>query len=114
MKTRFLYRPDHPLSNERGFVNAASEHELFDAHVAVFGDGYMDGVQAPDGSDIGSRRKRRDWMRTTGSADLSDFKESGAKAAARREDYLTTGGDHKERREQVGRALYNVKMGRKT
>lgn len=112
-RTRFLYRPGHPLANERGFVDAALEHEQIDQHVPVFTDAYMDGDRAPDGSDIGSRTKRKTWMKATNSADLSDFKETGEKARKKREEYFTTGGDHKERRELVGRALHANRMGRK-
>lgn len=36
-------------------------------------DRFMEGERAPDGTDIGNRQKRRDWMRATGSADYSDF-----------------------------------------
>ena len=112
-RVRYLYRPGHPHANERGFVDSAREHELIDLPVGHFTDCYMNGDRAPDGTDIGSRSKRRGWMKATGVADLSDFTETTAHAAKVREDFYTTGGDHKERREAVGRAYYNSRMGRK-
>jgi hypothetical protein len=47
-------------------------------------DRFMDGDRAPDGTDIGSRQKRRDWMKATGSADYSDFTNHLQRAAAER------------------------------
>jgi hypothetical protein len=36
-------------------------------------DRFMEGAVATDGTDIGSRRKRKDYMRATGAADRSDY-----------------------------------------
>lgn len=75
MRTRFLYRPGHPRANERGFVDAREVEDLppDPQHVPVFTDLYMDGQATVDGVDIGSRRKRREYMRATDSLDASDF-----------------------------------------
>lgn len=112
----YLYRPEHPRANERGFVNAAEVDDMtpIDGLVPVFTDRYMEGQRAPDGTPIDTRQRRKNWMRATGSADFDDFTETRAKAAKKREQVFTTGGDHKERREQIGRALYQARKGRKT
>ena len=112
----YLYRPDHPRANERGFVEASEAGDLspVDAKLPVFTDRYMEGDRAPDGTPIDNRQRRKAWMQATGSADFNDFTETRAKAAKAREAVYTTGGDHKERREQIGRALYAVRNGRKS
>src|SRR5688500_10932626 len=50
----------------------------------VVSDLYMDGARATDGTDIGSRRKRREYMRENGLADADDYKQSWQKASAER------------------------------
>lgn len=70
---------------------------------------YMDGLRATDGTDISSKRKRREYMHVNGLADTSDFKEHWVKAAKRRDEVLSGNSDTKERREIIGRALYAAK-----
>lgn len=53
-------------------------------YVGRLSDLFMDGDTAPDGTDIGSRQKRREWMRAAGVADVSDYTEAWAKAHAKR------------------------------
>jgi hypothetical protein len=50
----------------------------------VMVDRFMDGDRATDGTDIGSRAKRRDYMRVNGLAEVSDFTEHWKKAEAER------------------------------
>ena len=76
---------------------------------APFTDGYMDGVRALDGTDIGSRTKRRAWMKAKNLADADDFKGTWEKAAKERAAYYQGTHDKKEIRETVGRALYESK-----
>jgi len=45
---------------------------------------YMDGARAPDGTDIGSRNKRRAYMQANGVADASDYTNHWAKAERER------------------------------
>lgn len=47
------------------------ENEARSAPIMV--DRFMEGARTQDGIDIGSRTKRRDYMKATGSADTSDF-----------------------------------------
>ena len=55
---------------------------------------YMDGTRSPiDGSDIGSRTKRKEHMRAHGLVDADDFKGEWAKAKAQREEFRSTGND---------------------
>jgi len=47
-------------------------------------DRFYENTFATDGTDIGSRRKRRDYMRAKGLADADDYKETWAKAEEQR------------------------------
>lgn len=79
-------------------------------HVAV--DLYMDGVRATDGTDIGSRAKRREYMKRNDLVDSSDFTEHWEKAKAQRDRVNSGEADTKERREIIGRALHEAKSRR--
>lgn len=65
-------------------------------------DRFMEGHVAQDGTDIGSRRKRRDYMKETGAADASDFGPGyGQRVRARREAEVAT-----QTRETVARIAW--------
>lgn len=58
---------------------------------------YMDGVRSPiDGSDIGSRRLRREHMKVHGLVDADDYKQEWSKKAERRERFLSGKGDGRD------------------
>lgn len=111
---KFVYRPGHPRASPRGFVaveDLGDDRGVSDVvPVPVMTDRYMEGVQATDGTDIGSRRKRRDYMRANNLCDADDFK--GVWRAARKE-RESIGQPNRERREQVGRALYEIERKRR-
>lgn len=71
----------------------------------VFTDRYMEGVKAPDGTDIGSRAKRRAYMQANGLADADDYKGVWAKAAKEREAFFSGQHDTQARREAVAQAI---------
>jgi hypothetical protein len=54
-------------------IEVGADYQSHVEHVPVMTDRHHEGNRAPDGADIGSRQKRRDWMRATGSADSTDF-----------------------------------------
>lgn len=64
---------------------------------ALWGDRSYDGLKAPDGTDISSRTKHRDYMRATGLATADDFKQTWAKAQEQRERAYTQGGSFSKR-----------------
>jgi hypothetical protein len=51
------------------------------------GDRSYDGLRAQDGTDISSRSKQREYMKRNGLASPDDFKETWAKAEAKRDEY---------------------------
>lgn len=77
------------------------------------GDRLYDGARTTDGHDISTRTKHRQYMRDHNLTTVDDFKDYWAKKKAEREDHYTTGGDHKERRAAVERALYEDQQKRR-
>jgi hypothetical protein len=74
-------------------------------------DRFMEGDRAPDGTDIGSRQKRKAWMAATGNADFSDFK--GARERRAKEEAARKRGEFKPDkplRDLIGRELYKQKV----
>lgn len=71
-------------------------------------DRFYEGVRATDGTDIGSRKKRREYMRERGLADADDFKGQWAKQGERREKIKQGKLPSKTRREVIARALYQI------
>lgn len=74
-------------------------------------DRFMEGDRAPDGTDIGSRRKRKDWMRATDTVEFDDFK--GARERRQKEMEARARGEFKPDkalREHLGRELYKAKI----
>lgn len=69
---------------------------------------YMDGVRAVDGTDISSKRKRREYMKVNSLADADDFK--GVWSSAEKERAAIRSGeiDRKARREAVERAIHQL------
>lgn len=72
---------DKPVQPGRWYIDPKTgnlldhppELELGEGRVPVFSDLYMDGVRAPDGTDIGSREKRRAFMQANGVVDAGDY-----------------------------------------
>lgn len=68
---------------------------------ALAGDRHYEGLQAPDGTDIGSRTKHREYMKRTGLADTSDFKGVWEKTAKERRELQTATFQDKELRQDL-------------
>lgn len=81
-----------------------------DAPIMV--DRFYEGARASDGTDIGSRQKHRAYMKEHGLTTVDDFTETWKKDAARREQ-SRAGVPNPQRREQLGRALYEIEKRRK-
>ena len=108
MGRKWVYKPEHPKANDRGFVtweDYANQEPTFVAlNAPILMDRFYENTQATDGTDIGSRRKHREYMKQTGLAPSGDFSATyydGLKRDATRD-------DQKARREAVARATYEV------
>ena len=78
---------------------------------ALWGDSSYDGMRAPDGTDISSRTKHREYMRATGLTTTDDFSQTWAKAKQERERLYTQGGTF--RRQDIERAIHQLQERRR-
>ena len=78
-----------------------------DAKNRIHGDLHYDGLRAPDGTDISTRTKHREYMRATGLTTADDFKSTWARAKEAREKYHQSGGTVS--RADVQRAIAKLK-----
>ena len=79
-RERAYYRPTHPKANRNGFVYASDLGGVVDEPVkcgtTIMADRVHEGVTFDDGErvrDLGSRAKRRQFLKETGLAESSDF-----------------------------------------
>lgn len=77
----------------------------------LWGDRSYDGMAAPDGTDISSRTKHREYMRQHGLTTADDFQSEWQKNQRKREDFYTRAPDP-ARREQVERAIHELQRKR--
>lgn len=106
---RYVHRPGHPKANKWGNVHVddlGDDVEPDRGYVGQATDLWMDGVAATDGVDIGSRKKRQEYMAARGLVDADDFKGDWEKAAKERERIMSGEEGRAERREIIGRELY--------
>ena len=76
------------------------------ADSALWGDRSYEGMVAPDGTDISSRTKHREYMKAKGLTTMDDFKDSWAQAKKEREHYVQNGGSFK--RADIERAIHKL------
>ena len=90
-------------------VEVGSDWEPQDRRVPVVGDAHYDGLRSPvDGTDISSRTKHRNYMKATGLALADDYKGEWSQAEQRRARAASGDFDRKERRDAIGRAIYEA------
>jgi hypothetical protein len=112
-RRRYVYRPN-PETGEVESVEVTPDYQRHDERQPVFTDRYMEGVRAPDGTDIGCRWKRNEYMRREGVADLSDFTNTLKQTQERREAWRAGRAEvSRELVEEVGRAAYEARRRRK-
>jgi hypothetical protein len=76
------------------------------ARVPVVGDLHYAETRGPMGEDLSTRSKHRAFLKSRGLTTADDFTNEWASAQKKREQFLTDGGDHKARREQIERAFH--------
>lgn len=74
---------------------------------ALAGDRHYEGMRAPDGSDISSRTKHREYMARTGLTTTSDFTETWKKQTTERENFRQGAFTDKELRTEVAKQVYD-------
>jgi hypothetical protein len=74
----------------------------------LWGDLNYANITGPMGEDLSTRSKHRAYMKEKGLSMTCDWTNEWEAARKKREEFYTTGGDHKARREQVERAVYEL------
>ena len=87
-------------------MEVSEDYHGGDGRMPLFTDRHMEGDRAPDGTDIGSRAKRRDYMRTHGVTDASDYTETNRRNAQRRADYFQGKHTNAQMGEAIARAIH--------
>lgn len=72
---------------------------------ASFGDRHYDGLRAPDGTDISSRTKHREYMRRNGLTTTDDFTGEWKRQQKERERYRKAEHTDRELRQDIAEAL---------
>lgn len=103
-RRRFVYRAD-PETGQVHSVEVPHDFQAHEERPPVYTDRYLEGAVATDGTDIGSRQKRRAYMQAHGLADADDYKGVWAKAAEQRAAFYGGRHDTEARREAIARAL---------
>ena len=98
-RTRYVY--DEQLGK---LVEIGSDWVPTHTRAPVVGDAHYDGLRTTDGVDVSSRRKHRDYMKATGLTLASDYTETWKRAEKDRREGAPT--ERRERREALGRAIY--------
>jgi len=106
---KWYYKPGHPKANANGFVAEEDlghtvEKRALDA--PILSGRFYENVAATDGSDIGSRKRHREYMKRHNVTLSSDFTQQWAKQGEQRERMRAGDFDHKSRKEAIERALY--------
>lgn len=105
-RTRYRYNPETKALEEIG-----SDWSDVERRAPVITEELVYGNQRmPDGSDVSSRKKHREYLRATGMAMASDFTETTPKVRAENDSRAR---ERREIRETVGRALHEVRTQRK-
>jgi hypothetical protein len=107
-RTTYVYRT-LPEGGVEVFEKGA-EHEAARGNDAgvLWGDLHYANITGPMGEDLSTRSKHRAYMKEKGLSMVCDWTNEWETARKKREEHLTTGGDHKARREQVERAMYEL------
>lgn len=114
MRQLLYYRPSHPKADAHGFVDSGDlgdEPQELAINAPILSGRFYEGTVATDGTDIGSRKKHREYMRQNGLTTASDYRGSWAQAEKRQE--AVRRGERgalpsKTRREAIARALYKI------
>jgi hypothetical protein len=107
---RYVYRPGHPKASPNGFVDVDDlgwEPQPSEAKNApIMAGRFYENTAATDGTDVGSRRKHREYMRKHGLTTADDYTNYWKQAEKEREKNFSPEWDQKARREDVARAWY--------
>lgn len=108
-----MYRPN-PETGEVEAVEVSQDYQRHEERQPVFTDRHLEGMRAPDGTDIGCRWKREEYKRRNGVTDASDYAQTWQQAQEQRTQWRTgQAATSKDTINEVGRAAYEARRGGK-
>lgn len=107
-RRRWIYTSDGKVVE----VTTRRDPNAYVGDSALWGDRAYDGMKAPDGTDIGSRSRHREYMRSRGITTMDDFKETWAKAEQQRDAYRTGQGGGAVTKDDIGRVIHELESKR--
>ena len=116
MSKRYVYRPGHPRANERGFVDwndLGWEQEKRAVNAPIMAGRFYENTAATDGTDIGSRKRHREYMHSRGLTTADDYPKFWDAKAKERAVALSPEWDQKGRRDDIARTKYELEHRRK-
>lgn len=78
----------------------------------LWGDRNYADTRGPNGEDLSTRTKHREYMKQTGLTTIDDFTQSWKKSAEKRAEYFTTGKHGAVTREHIERAIHDLTRGK--
>lgn len=93
---------------QKRLVPASEYRERMALHASIVTDRFYENTQATDGTDIGSRRKHREYMRRNNLTTVDDYTGHFAAAEKEREAIRKGENDRKGRREDIARVMYQL------
>jgi hypothetical protein len=103
-RKRWVYRKDE--NGEMQAIEILSDAELqLRLNAPVIGDMHYEGLRGPQGEDISTRTKHKEFLKASGLALADDYKNEWAQAQKQR-DAFQQGASSKDRREQLARAFH--------
>jgi hypothetical protein len=105
-RRRFVYIDGEPVEVTADYVAPPRDHGR------VHGDLHYDGLRAPDGTDISTRTKHREYMKRTGLTTADDFSVTWQKQRAEREAYYK-GERGTITKHDIGRAIAQLERSRR-
>lgn len=114
MRSTYVCRPGHPCANERGMVDVrdlGDEPQALAVNAPILSGRFYENTRATDGTDIGSRKRHREYQKQHGLTMASDYtktweKQNEQRAALRRGERGAL--PSKTRREAIARKLYQI------
>ena len=110
---RWIYKPSHPKANARGFVAEADlsiDPSPKAINAPILSGRFYENMKATDGTDIGSRKRHREYMKMHGLTTADDFKSQWQSAEAERQRVREEGRmpTDAKRREALERGMYRI------
>lgn len=82
------------------------------SRLEIVPDSHYEGQRTQDGTDISTRRRHREYLRVHGLATADDYTNTWKQAAKEREKFYSGDFDHAGRKEDVARAVHDLKRRR--